>query len=525
MRRVAVLLLIAAVFLTLGASCRKRSNVFVIALGDNIRTIDPIGSPSVDAASERVRALMFNSLVKKDEKFDYVGDLASDIKPSSDGTVFTFTLRDGVKFHDGRALSSADAKYTLELVFSSSFAKSASFFEGSGADKKGYIKSVEAPDAKTLVITLTRPWTGLLSNLVPIAIIPRDSYESQKAHPLGTGAFKFKNYDNSQQVVDLDANADYWEGAPHIPALRVRVIADTNALQAELRSGRVDIAPLPTSLSPDAIKQLGQDPNLQVLQSTGSNVNLLTFNVSQPPLNDVRVRQAIAYAIDRESLIRDLLLGQAKIAHSILPEESWAYVPGQQYSFDPAIAKKLLDEAGLKDPDGDGPQPRFAKPIVFKVSGSSAAAKNYAGVIQNYLKNVGIPVSIETAELNTLFDELRRGNFQIFYGQWVGGNQDPIFFKDLFATSEIPTEARASRNRSRYSNKEVDALLEEAVNTFDRDKAKQLYARVQEIVSREVPVLPLWYQANIVIARKNVGNINVDASGDWRFVRNLTVEK
>ncbi|HZE64168.1 MAG TPA: ABC transporter substrate-binding protein [Pyrinomonadaceae bacterium] len=525
MRRVAVLLLIAAVFLTLGASCRKRSNVFVIALGDNIRTIDPIGSPSVDAASERVRALMFNSLVKKDEKFDYVGDLASDIKPSSDGTVFTFTLRDGIKFHDGRAFSSADAKYTLDLVFSSSFAKSASFFEGSGADKKSYIKSVEAPDAKTLVITLTHPWTGLLSNLVPLAIIPKDSYESQKTHPLGTGVFKFKNYDNSQQVVDLDANADYWEGAPHIPALRVRVIADTNALQAELRSGRVDIAPLPTSLSPDAIKQLGQDPNLQVLQSTGSNVNLLTFNVSQPPLNDVRVRQAIAYAIDRESLIRDLLLGQAKIAHSILPEESWAYVPGQQYSFDPAIAKKLLDEAGLKDPDGDGPQPRFAKPIVFKVSGSSAAAKNYAGVIQNYLKNVGIPVSIETAELNTLFDELRRGNFQIFYGQWVGGNQDPIFFKDLFATSEIPTEARASRNRSRYSNKEVDALLEEAVNTFDRDKAKQLYARVQEIVSREVPVLPLWYQANIVIARKNVGNINVDASGDWRFVRNLTVEK
>ncbi|MDQ1637417.1 MAG: peptide/nickel transport system substrate-binding protein [Pyrinomonadaceae bacterium] len=525
MRRASVLFLIAAVLLTLGSSCRKRSSTFVVALGDNIRTIDPIGSPSVDAASERVRALMFNSLVKKDEKFDYVGDLASDIKQSSDGTVFTFTLRDGVKFHDGRTFSSADAKYTLDLVFSSSFAKSASFFEGSGADKKSYIKSVDAPDARTLVITLTHPWTGLLNNLVPVAMIPKDSYESQKTHPLGSGAFKFKNYDNSQQVLDLEANADYWEGAPHIPALRVRVIADTNALQAELRSGRVDIAPLPTSLSPDAIKQLGEDRNLQVLQFTGSNVTVLTFNCSQAPLNDVRVRQAIAYAVDRESLIRELLLGQAKLAHSILPEESWAYVPGQKYSFDPSMAKKLLDEAGLKDPDGDGPQFRFAKPLVYKVSGSSAAAKAYAGVIQNYLKNVGVPVSIETAELNTLFDELRRGNFQIFYGQWVGGNQDPIFFKDLFATSEIPTEARASRNRSRYSNKEVDALLDEAVNTFDREKAKQLYARVQEIVSREVPVLPLWYQANIVIARKSVGNINVDASGDWRFVRNLTVQQ
>ncbi|MDQ5845037.1 MAG: ABC transporter substrate-binding protein [Acidobacteriota bacterium] len=503
---------------------RERSDAFVIALGDNIRTIDPIGSPSVDAASERVRVLMFNSLVKKNEKFDYVGELASDVKRSDDGLSFTFTLQDGVKFHDGRVLSSADAKYTLDLVFSSNFAKSASFFEGAGAEKRSYIKSVEAPDAKTVVITLTKPWTGLLSNLVPVSIIPKDSYATQKDRPLGSGPFKFKSYDSSQQVLDLDANADYWEGAPHLPHVRVRVIADTNALQAELRSGRVDIAPLPTSLSPDAIKLLGQDQNLQVIQFTGSNVNLLTFNVSQPPLQDVRVREAIAYACDREGIIRDLLLGQGKIAHSIIPEESWAYHAGQTYTFDPGKAKQLLDEAGLRDPDGDGPQPRFAKPMVFKVSGSSVAAKNYAGVIQNYLKNVGLPVTIETAELNTLFDELRRGNFQIFYGQWVGGNQDPIFFKDLFATSEIPTETRASRNRSRYSDKELDALLDEAVNTFDREKAKQLYARIQDIVSRDVPVLPLWYQANMVIAKKNVKNIKVDASGDWGFVRNLTRE-
>ena len=234
--------------------------------------------------------------------------------------------------------------------------------------------------------------------------------------------------------------------------LRVRVIADTNALQAELHSGRVDIAPLPTSLSPDAVKLLGEASNLQVLQFTGSNVNLLTLNCGGAPLDNVRVRQAMAYAIDREGLIRDLFLGQGKLAHSILPEESWAYQPGQMYAFDPARAKQLLDEAGYRDPDGDGPQMRFPKPVIFKVSGSSVAGKNYAGVIQNYLKNVGVPVEIQTAELNTLFDELRRGNFQIFYGQWVGGNQDPIFFKDLFATSEIPTEARASRNRSRYSN-------------------------------------------------------------------------
>jgi len=516
-------LLLAATFLSGG--CRRRSNGFVIALGDNVRTIDPIGSPSVDAASERVRTLMFNSLVKKDDKFDYVPELASDVKRSDDGLVFTFTLRDGVKFHDGRVLSSADVKYTLDTVFTRDFAKSASFYEGSGADKRSLIKSVEAPDAKTVVVTLTKPWVGLLSNLVPVAIIPKDSYESQKTHPLGTGPFVFGNYDNAQQVVDLTAFPDYWEGPAKLQSVRVRVISDMNALQAELQAGGVDIAPLPTSLSPDAAKQLGQHPNLKVLQFNGSNVNLLTINTSSSPLDNVKVRQAIAYAIDRESMIKNLLQGYGKIAHSIIPEESWAYTPGQTYSYDPATSKRLLDEAGFKDPDGDGPQMRFSKPIIYKVSGSSAAGRNYAGVIQNYLKVVGIPVEIATPEQNTFFDELRRGNFQISYSQWVGGNQDPIFYKDLFATSEIPTETRASRNRSRFSNKELDALLEEAVNTFDRQKARDLYSRIQAIVSRDLPVFPLWYQANIVIARKNVDNIQVNASGDWSFVRNVTVTK
>jgi peptide/nickel transport system substrate-binding protein len=511
--------------LVLSSTCRRQSNVFVIALSDNVKTIDPIGSPSVDAASERVRTLMFNSLVKKDEKFDYVPELASNIQRSEDGLTFTFTLRDGVTFHDGRPFTSADAKYTLDTVLASTFAKAASFFEGSGANKRAYVKSVEAPDARTLVIRLNKQWTGLLPNLVPIAIIPKDGYESQKAHPLGTGPFKFKSYDQAQQVVDLEANATYWDGPPHIPALRVRVISDSNALQAELRSGRVDVAPLPTSLSPDAIKSLSQDPNLNVNQFEGSNLNLLTFNTKEAPLDNVKVRQAIAYAVDRESMIRDLVLGQGKIAHSILPEASWAYVPGQTYHFDPAMARKLLDDAGFRDPDGDGPQMRFPKPIVFRISGSSGAARQYSGVIYNYLKDVGIPVSIETSELNTLFELLRRGQFQMTYGQWVGGNQDPIFYHDLFATSEIPTETRAARNRGRYSNPELDKILDEAANTYDHAKAAPLYAKAQDIVSREVPVFPLWYQANMVIAKKSVGNIKVDASGDWEFVKDLTVGK
>src|SRR5881227_1506005 len=267
-RRSAQVLIISACLLAaliFSSACRRnRGGAFVIALSDNVKTIDPIGSPSVDAASERVRSLMFNSLVKKDEKFDYVPEVASKIDRSEDGLTFTFTLRDGVTFHDGRPFTSADAKYTLDTVLASTFAKAASFFEGVGANRKAYVKSIEAPDAQTLVIRLNSPWTGLLANLVAIAMIPKDSYESQKTHPLGTGPFKFKSYDSSQQVVDMEANPAYWDGPPRIPSLRVRVISDSNALQAELRSGRVDIAPLPTSLSPDAIQSLSQDPSLSV---------------------------------------------------------------------------------------------------------------------------------------------------------------------------------------------------------------------------------------------------------------------
>ncbi|MDX6404429.1 MAG: peptide/nickel transport system substrate-binding protein [Blastocatellia bacterium] len=518
------LLLLTAIILP-SACKRSQSNVFVVALSDNIKTIDPIGSPSVDAASERVRTLMFNSLVKKDEKFDYVPELASNIQRSEDGLAFTFTLRDGVTFHDGRPFTSADAKYTLDTVLSSNFAKAASFFEGAGASRTGYVKSVEAPDAHTLIIRLNKQWTGLLPNLVPIAMIPKDSYESQKTHPLGTGPFKFKSYDQVQQVVDLEANQTYYDGAPQIPALRARAISESNTMQAELQSGRVDIAPLATSLSPDAIKALGQNPNLSVHQFVGSNLNLLTFNTTEAPLDNVKVRQAIAYAIDRESMIRDLVLGQGAIAHSILPEASWAYAKPQAYQFDPNKAKQLLDEAGFRDPDGDGPQMRWAKPLLFRVSGSSAAARQYAGVIQNYLKNVGVPVTIETSEFTTMLDQLRYGQFQMTYGQWVGGNQDPIFYHDLFATSEIPTQTRAARNRSRYSNPELDKILDEAANTYDHAKAAPLYAKAQEIIGRDVPVFPLWYQANMVIAKKNVGNIHVNASGDWGFVRDMTVQR
>jgi len=535
----AALALLAAALLLAGCRGGGGSNTqFVTVLDSNPATLDPLDG--TDASSERLRQLMFNSLLKKNEKFEYVGDLATDYQISDDGKTVTFKLHDGVNFHDGKPLTSADAKYTLDSLFASGKKKAAPFFEtaatagnnsgvqagASAGGSQPYVTSVEAPDPLTLVIRLRKPWSSLLGNLVSVPVIPQGSADSQKTHPVGSGPFKFVNYDESQQFVDLASFDGYWQGAPQIKELRVRAILDANTLQAELQSGHVDLASGASNLSPDSYKFLGQDSNLQVKQFPGANVTYLGFNCEHAPLDNPKVRQAIAYAIDRESIVRDLMLGQGRVANSILPESSWAYDAGQTYNYDPARAKQLLDEAGFRDPDGDGPQMRFQKPISFKISAGNAAVSQYAGVIQNSLKSIGVPVEIETLETATLINQLSDGQFDLTTLRWIGGNQDPVFLRDLFYSSEVPTPTRtAGRNRTRYRNAGFDRVIDEAVNTLDRSKAKSLYAQAQQIISRDLPMLPLWYPDIMVVARKGVENIQVDPSNDYRFLRNVTVQK
>lgn len=514
-------------------ACRRRSSSFVIGLSDKFSSLDPVVSKENAAANERIRQLMFNSLVRKNESFDYIGELANDLQTSADGLTVTLPLHEGVKFHNGKLLTSADCKYTLTYLLSSASTKKASFFDtikdpATGEEKQlARIADIQTPDAKTLVLKLARPVDRqkVVSSLVAIGIIPEGTGPQQASAPVGTGPFKFVSYDAGQMLLDLKANPDYWEGAPSIQDLRVRVVEDANAMQAELKSGRIDLTPLPSNLTPDTVANLAKDPQLQVQKFAGANIVYLGFNVQQPPVNNLKLRQAIAYAINREQIINDLLQGQATLANSILPERSWAYSSGEKYSYDPARAKQLLDEAGLKDPDGEGPQMRLAQPLEYKVSASSPATRQYAEVIQSQLKAVGIPVNIVTIDFNTLLDQLPKGQFQMTSSQWIGGNQDPIFLRDIFATPEIPNEKRKGLNRSRYSNSEVDKLLDDAMNVPDRQQALTLYTNAQTIISREAPMIPLWYRANIVIAQKRVGNIKISAGGDWDFVRLLTVTR
>lgn len=524
-----VALFLTFVLVALVANCGGGSGggadaPFVTMLDGDPVTLDPLDG--TDAASERLRQLMFNSLVRKDEKFDYTGDLASNIAVAPDGLSATFTLPDGVTFHDGKPLTSADAKYTLESLFQSDKKKKAPFFEPGtgGAPAQPYISAIETPDPRTLVVRLRKPWNQLLPNLVSLPVIPQGSADTQKTKPVGSGPFQYVSRDESQKVVDLKAYDKYWQGAPTIKTLRVRTILDANTLQTELESGGLDLVAGASNLSPDTLKYFSTHRNFKVEQFPGANIVYLGFNVEQQPLDNVKVRQAVSHAIDREGIVRDLMLGQARVAHSILPKESWAYDAGQVYNYDPAKAKQLLDEAGFRDPDGDGPGMRFPRPVTLKISAGNAAVSQYAGVIQNALKAVGVPASIETFETPTLIDQLNKGQFQMTTLRWVGGNQDPIFLYDLFHSNEIPSATRPNgRNRQRYKNRELDDILTKAITTIDRNTARDLYVQAQQIVSRDVPMLPLWYPDVMVIARKRVGNVKVDASNDLSFLRNVTV--
>ena len=354
---------IAALLIGTAAGCRDRSSVFTIALDGKFSTLDPIGSTLVDANSERLRSIMYNTLVKKDDKFDYVGDLAESIEPSEDGLSYTFTLRKDVKFHNGAALTSKDVKYTMDKLFESEGAKAAAFtkLDPETKEKEEVITGIETPDAQTVVIKIAKAEYKniLFPNLVPVAIIPDGSKVGKgsgadKTPPPGTGAYKFSSYDTAQQIVDLEAYEGYWEGAANIKKIRVKILADASALQAEILSGSVDMAPAATNLTPDTLNSMAKNEKLKVEKFAGSNIQYLWFNTEADPVNKKELRQAIAYAIDREKILKDVLNDQATLASSILPEASWAYDKGTEYKHDPEKAKKLLDDAGFKDEDGDG---------------------------------------------------------------------------------------------------------------------------------------------------------------------------
>jgi peptide/nickel transport system substrate-binding protein len=249
-----------------------------------------------------------------------------------------------------------------------------------------------------------------------------------------------------------------------------------------------------------------------VLRAPGTIMQYFGFNLRDPILKDERVRQAMAYAIDRRPFIEYLWRNFARPAASVLPPESWAYngdVP--RYDHDPERARQLLDAAGYPAVNGV----RFH--ITMK-SSTDETTRLLTAVLQQQLREVGIALDIRTFEFATFYSDVTRGAFQVYSMRWIGGNEDPDIFEYVFDSSKFPPQGA---NRGHYSNPAVDALIAAARRETDQSKRKQFYDQIQLILAEQMPYINLWYFDNVIVAAKRVHNLTLNPSGSYDFLRTV----
>ena len=483
-------------------SCAKRPDprTLVMIIESSPANLDPrVGT---DAQSERIDELIFDPLVHRDDHFNLVPWVAErwDIP---DPKTYIFHLRKDVHFHDGRPLTSRDVKWTLDTIRDGSLItlKTTTY---------RLVAKVDAPDDATVILHLAEPDTTLLYNLSDGAfgIVPYSSAKQFNRSPVGSGPFRFVSQEPDSQVV-LERNDSYWGQHAKVERVRLTIVPDATTRALELRKGSADISPS-GSLSADMIGTLRRDPKLVVEQQPGTVLAYMTFNLRDPILKDVRVRQALAYAIDRAPMLHYLFGDQGRLADSVLPPQHWAYNGDvQHYAYDPAQANTLLDSAGY--PRGrDGI--RFH--LLMKTS-TEETTRLLAAVLQQQLRQVGIVLDIRSFEFATFYSDVLKGSFQLYSLRWIGGNEDPDIFYYAFHSSSFPPK---HANRGYYVNAEIDRLIDEGRTTVDQQRRKQIYAQVQHILARDLPYINLWYFDNVVVHSRRVKNLQLNPPGNYDFL-------
>jgi peptide/nickel transport system substrate-binding protein len=345
-----------------------------------------------------------------------------------------------------------------------------------------------------------------------MGIVPEGAGPDFAQRPIGTGPYTFVSYAPDDRTV-LTANPDYWEGAPANGGIVLKVVPDETMRGLELRKGSVDM--VVNDLAPDVIHTLVEQGKVEIVTSPGTDFAYLGFNLRDPLLQDPRVRRAIGYAIDREAIVQYLRRGMASVGVGVVPPQSWAFAGDTfQFTYDPERARQLLDEAGYRDPDGPGGQPRLR--LTLKTS-TSEVYRVQAAVIQRDLAQVGIELELRSMEFATLFGDIVNGNVQLYTLQWVGVT-DPDMLRRVFHSREV---SPGGVNRAHYINPRVDALLEQAAQSTNEDERKRLYNEVQQIVARDAPYVGLWYKTNVVAYQPALEGVTLSPIADYTFLRHV----
>ena len=499
---------------------RELGNV-VFVIESNPANLDP--RFATDGVTQRIDRLIFNGLVVRDAQMNLHGDLAASWE-TPDPLTYVFRLKNGVKFHDGRALTSKDVKATIEYMMNPE----------NKSPKRGsfnMIASIETPDAETVIFHLKEPYASFLWNMEKsaVGIVPAGSGSDFVLKPIGTGPFQFVSQAQDDAVL-LERNEKYfgdgWAGATpatdiaeqrtqkrggasgRVDRVTFRVVPDAIVRALELRKGSADVEM--SSLSPDMIPVLAKREELEVAEEPGTNFAYLGMNLEDPTLSKKQVRQALAYATDRESLVKYLLRDQARLASGILPPNHWAYEADvKKYGYDPAEAERLLDEAGCRR-GADGVRTH----LTLKIS-TQEQARLLGAALQDQWKKVGVALEVRPLEQATLFSDLEKGNFQVSYSIWVGANNDPDVFDLVFSSRKMPP---AGKNRGHYRNAQVDKLIVGIRAEMDREKRKTLCSEVQKIVAEELPYIPLWYVDVVSVHQRELGKVELTPTGDYDFL-------
>jgi ABC-type transport system substrate-binding protein len=492
-------LIVLVGFPILSCSSRPDPNTLVMIIESSPTNLDP--RVGIDAYSERIDNLLFDDLLDRDEHLNVKPGLA-DRWDIPDPLTYVFHLHSGVKFHNGAALTSRDVKWTFDSLLQGKIrsTKAAAF---------RFVDRVEAPDDSTVVFHLKEPFATLLWNLSDgaMGIVPYGSLGEISAQPIGSGPFRFISAEPDKEVI-IERNPDYWHDPPRLERVRFMVVPDGTTRALELRKGSADLEI--NALTPDMVVTLEREPALDVLRGPGTVLQYMGFNFRDPILKDLRVRQALAYAIDRRPMLQYLWRGFAQPADSILPKQSWAYTNKvQTYNYDPERAREILDAAGYRPMSGV----RFH--LVMKTS-TDENTRLMVAVLQQQLRDVGIQLDIRTYEFATFFADVSKGAFQLYSLRWVGGNEDPDIFEYAFHSSKFTPNGA---NRSFYSNPRVDALIDKARAELDQRKRAESYAEIQRILAEDLPSLNLWYLDNVLVHTRRVKNLSLNPPGNYDFLK------
>jgi peptide/nickel transport system substrate-binding protein len=313
-------------------------------------------------------------------------------------------------------------------------------------------------------------------------------------------------YIQDEELV-LKRNENYFGRKAAAPILRFKIIPEAVVAALELQKGSVDIEL--NVLTPDMNNVLRNDRNLRVLQAEGTNYQYIAFNLTDPVLQDLRVRQAIAYAVDRDAIIKYLRRGEGRPATGVLDANNWAYEPNvKTHSHDPVRAEQLLKEAGQEHLS-----------VTFR-STNEIDSRLLASVLQEQLRDAGITMEIRSNESATFFADIIAGNFQMYSARWVGGTDDPDFFNLVFHSKMVPMKGA---NRGHYSNPRVDELIDFARRELDMEKRKQAYQEIQRIVAEELPYVSLYHRDNVCVYNKRIEGVKVYPDANWTYLTDVSV--